>query len=60
MANHILSCIRRSVAIRSRKGMLPLSTGETTPGVLCLFIGSPVQEIYEASGESPVKRHEDD
>ncbi|PKU49549.1 hypothetical protein llap_102 [Limosa lapponica baueri] len=34
-ANHILGCIKRSVASRSREVILPLCSGETSPGVLC-------------------------
>ncbi|PKU31586.1 rna-directed dna polymerase from mobile element jockey-like [Limosa lapponica baueri] len=34
-ANHILGCIKRSMASRSREVILPLCSGETPPGVLC-------------------------
>jgi len=33
-ANHILGCIKRSVASRSSEVILPLCSGETSPGVL--------------------------
>jgi len=33
-ANHILGCIKRSVASRSKELILPLCSHETSPGVL--------------------------
>ncbi|PKU37923.1 rna-directed dna polymerase from mobile element jockey-like [Limosa lapponica baueri] len=34
-ANHVLGCIKRCIARRSREVILPLCSGETSPGVLC-------------------------
>ncbi|PKU40034.1 rna-directed dna polymerase from mobile element jockey-like [Limosa lapponica baueri] len=41
-ANHILGCIKRCVASRSREVILPLCSGETSPGVLCTGLEPPV------------------
>ncbi|PKU47759.1 hypothetical protein llap_1959 [Limosa lapponica baueri] len=40
-ANHILGCIKRSVASRPREVILPLCCGETSPGALCTEVWSP-------------------
>jgi len=40
-ANHILGCIKRSVASRLREGILPLCSHETPPGVLCPALEPP-------------------
>ncbi|PKU42321.1 rna-directed dna polymerase from mobile element jockey-like [Limosa lapponica baueri] len=34
-ANHILGCIKRCIASRPRDVILPLCSGETSPGLLC-------------------------
>ncbi|PKU40799.1 rna-directed dna polymerase from mobile element jockey- hypothetical protein [Limosa lapponica baueri] len=34
-ANHILGCIKRSMASKSREVILPLCSSDTSPGVLC-------------------------
>ena len=39
---------------------LLLSTGEASPGVVCPFPGSSVQERHRHAGESPATGHEDD
>lgn len=37
-----------------------LSFDEAIPGVLCLVLGSPVQERHGTSWENPIKSHKDD
>ena len=51
-ASGILGCIKRSVASRSRKAVLPICTGEATSGILCAVLGSLVQERQGSSRES--------
>jgi len=61
-ANHILGCIKRSVASRSREGdSAPLlCSGETLPGVLRLALEHPAQEGHGAGGGGPEEGHKDD
>lgn len=54
-ALYLCGCISRSAVSRSREVILPLSTGETTAGGLCPFLGFSVQEGDEATGESSGK-----
>jgi len=56
-ANHILDCIKRSMAIRSREVILSLCTGETSPGVLCTDAESLVQEWHGLVWVCPEKGH---
>lgn len=51
--------MRRGVASRSREGILPLLRAEdAASGVLCLVLGSPVQEGQEITGDGPAKGYE--
>jgi len=40
-ANHIPDCIKRSMASRSKEGILPLQSHKTPPAVLHPALGSP-------------------
>jgi len=57
-AKHILGCIKRSMA--SRSWILPLSSGETPPGVLRPGLEPPAQERHGAVGVGPEEGHKDD
>jgi len=59
-ANHILGCIRRSVASSSREVVLPLCSGETTPGVLRPALDPPSQESHGHVGVDPEEGHKND
>jgi len=45
-ANHILGCIKRRVASRSREMVLPFCSGESLPGVLHAALEPSAQERH--------------
>jgi len=59
-ANHVLGCIKRSLAIRLREVILPLCSGETPPGVLHPALEPPAQEEHGTVGAGPEEIHKDD
>ncbi|KAK4829739.1 hypothetical protein QYF61_006448 [Mycteria americana] len=59
-ANCIPGCIKRSVASRSREVILPLSSGESPPGVLHPALESSLQERHQPVEAGPEEGHKDD
>lgn len=57
--NGILGLIKKSIASVLMEVILPLYL-TLAAGHLCEVVGSPLQERYELTGESPVQRHKDD
>jgi len=49
-ANHMLGCIKSSVASRSRQGILALRSGESPPTVLGPALDPSAQERHGAIG----------
>jgi len=58
--NHILGCIKRSIASRSRKVILPLHSGETPPGVLHPALEPSAQERHGTVEVGPEEGHKND
>jgi len=58
-ANHILGCIKSSMASRLREVILPLCSGETPPGVLHLAL-EPSAQGHVAVGVGPEEGHKND
>jgi len=58
-ANHILSCIKRSVASRLREVILPLCSGETPAGVLRPALEPSAQEGHGTVGAALEEGHKD-
>ena len=54
-ANHVLGCISKRVASRSRKRSFPLSGMREASGALCLGVGPQ----YADTGEDSEKGHQD-
>jgi len=52
-ANRILGHIKSSMASRLREGILPLCSGETRPGVLCLALEPSAHERHGPVGVGP-------
>jgi len=59
-ANRILGCIKRSMASWLREVILPLCSGETSPGVVCPAPEPSAQEGHGPVGAGPEKGHKDD
>lgn len=51
-ANILLSWIKQSVASRSRKAILPLSSGENIDTLEGLVLDSPLQQRCSVTGDS--------
>ena len=56
-ANHVLGCIKRSVASRAREGILPLCSTlvKPPPAVLCPALGAPTSEGHGPARVGPEK-----
>ena len=59
-ANHILGCIKSSMASRSREGILPLCSGKAPPGVLHPALEPPAQKRHRPVGVGPEEGHKND
>ena len=59
-ANHIKGCIKISVSSRVRDMILPLCSGEASPGVLCPDVESSVPERHGPLGVHPEEGHRND
>jgi len=59
-ANRILGCIKSSVASRSREVILPLCSGESSPGVLRPALELSAQERHGPVGAGPEEGHKND
>jgi len=59
-ANHILGCIKSSVASRSREGILPLCSGESPPAVLHPALEPSAQGRHGDVGAGPEEGHKND
>jgi len=56
-ASCILGCIKRKVASRLRKVILPLCSGDTPPGVLCPGLEPSAHERHGPAGAFLEKGH---
>ncbi|KAK4820564.1 hypothetical protein QYF61_001627 [Mycteria americana] len=59
-ASHILGCIKRSMASRSREVILPLCSAEASPRLLHPALEPSAQEGHGAVGAGPEEGHEND
>ena len=58
-ANWILGCIRRGITSRDGDVIIPLSTGQAMPGVLCPVLVPIVQKRHGQTGEGLREDHKD-
>jgi len=59
-ANHILGCIKTSTATLSREGILPLCSGEISPGIMHPALEPSAQEGHGPVGLGPEEGHKID